>query len=327
MSALSIRVDDLRGVEIVALLEEHLRDMHAVTPAESVHALDLDGLRRPNVTFWTAWDGTELVGCGALKRLDDAHAEIKSMRTTRAARGRGVASAVLAHILTEASRMGFGQVNLETGSGEFFAPARALYEKFGFVACGPFEDYTDDPNSSYYTMALRAGPDRMTIRNETPADIDAITDVTTEAFKAPPYSSHTEQLIVLALRAAGALTISLVAELEGRVVGHIAFSPVSISDGSAGWFGLGPVSVVPELQREGIGSALVNEGLGRLRALHAKGCFLVGNAAYYGRFGFRNGVGLVYGDAPAEVSLALALDGPIPQGTVTFHEAFHATAP
>lgn len=166
----------------------------------------------------------------------------------------------------------------------------------------------------------------MIIRNETPADVDAITDVTTRAFETPAYSSHTEQFIVLALRRAGVLTISLVADLDGRVVGHVAISPVSISDGSSGWFGLGPVSVAPNLQRRGIGSALITEGLSRLRALGAKGCFLVGNPAYYGRFGLRVVPGLVYADAPEEVSLALPLDGPVPQGTVQFHEAFEATA-
>jgi len=154
VSKFAIRLDDLREPEIIALLGEHLREMHAKTPIESVHALDLEGLRHPDVTFWTAWDGAELVGCGALKRLDPGHAEIKSMRTAEAARGRGVASAVLAHILAEASSAGFGRVSLETGSGEFFAPARALYEKFGFVACGPFADYTDDPNSSFYTRSM-----------------------------------------------------------------------------------------------------------------------------------------------------------------------------
>ncbi len=154
MSSLSIKVDDLRGPEIAALLEQHLRDMHAVTPIESIHALDLDELRRPEITFWTAWDGSDLMGCGALKRLDDAHAEIKSMRTAETARGRGVASAILRHILAEAARMGFRRVSLETGSQPFFAAARSLYEKFGFVPCGPFADYTDDPNSRYYTRTL-----------------------------------------------------------------------------------------------------------------------------------------------------------------------------
>ena len=147
-----IRLDDLRGPETIGLLDEHLHDMHTTAPPESVHALDLDGLRAPEIMFWTAWFGSEIAGCGALKRLGEDDAEIKSMRTAERFRGRGVASAILRHILAEATRQGYRRVSLETGSGEFFAPARALYEKFGFVACGPFADYTEDPNSSYYTL-------------------------------------------------------------------------------------------------------------------------------------------------------------------------------
>ena len=147
-----IRLDDLRGPETIGLLDEHLHDMHTTAPPESVHALDLDGLRAPEIMFWTAWFGSEIAGCGALKRLGKDDSEIKSMRTADRFRGRGVASAILRHILAEATRQGYRRVSLETGSGEFFAPARALYEKFGFVACGPFADYTEDPNSSYYTL-------------------------------------------------------------------------------------------------------------------------------------------------------------------------------
>lgn len=165
----------------------------------------------------------------------------------------------------------------------------------------------------------------MIVRDETPADIEAITEVTSEAFKTLDMSSGTEQYIVLALRQAGALTISLVAELDGRIVGHVALSPVAISDGSEGWYGLGPISVAPDLHGRGIGSALMREAIARLRAMGANGCFLVGNPLFYKRFGFQNGVGLVFEEAPEEVSLALALDGPMPQGTVQFHEAFAAT--
>jgi putative acetyltransferase len=151
---LHIRVDDLRGPEIAAMLAEHLEDMHASSPEDSCHALDLEGLRRPEVTFWTAWEGSVLAGCGAIKRLDATHAEIKSMRTGPAFRGRGVGSQMLAHILDEARSRGYRRVSLETGAGEFFAPARALYEKFGFVACPPFEGYQDDPNSYYMTREI-----------------------------------------------------------------------------------------------------------------------------------------------------------------------------
>jgi len=149
-----IRVDDLRGPEIAAMLEEHLDDMRAASPPESTHALDLDGLRRPDITFWTAWDGNVLVGCGALKELDPAHGEIKSMRTAATHRGRGVATAMLTRILEEAAGRGYRRLSLETGSGEFFAPARTLYAKFGFVPCPPFADYWDDPNSCFLTREL-----------------------------------------------------------------------------------------------------------------------------------------------------------------------------
>lgn len=151
-----IRPDDLRGPEIRALLEEHLRDMRAISPPESVHALDLDGLRRPEVTFWTAWDGGELLGCGALRELDRTHGEIKSMRTAAAHRRKGVAAAMLRHLLAEAARRGYRRLSLETGSMAAFEPARRLYASFGFVPCGPFADYGPDPNSAFLTLELPA---------------------------------------------------------------------------------------------------------------------------------------------------------------------------
>lgn len=149
-----IRVDDLAGTEIRGLLEEHLADMRAISPPESVHALDLDGLRRPEITFWTAWSGAALLGCGALKELSPDHGEVKSMRTARAHRRGGVARAMLAHIVAEARRRGYERLSLETGSMAEFAPARALYERFGFGYCGPFAGYVDDPNSVFMTRAL-----------------------------------------------------------------------------------------------------------------------------------------------------------------------------
>lgn len=162
------------------------------------------------------------------------------------------------------------------------------------------------------------------IRDETDADIRAITDVTVAAFKTLEISSHTEQFIVEALRAAKALTVSLVAELDGRVVGHIAFSPVTMSDGTTDWYGLGPVSVLPEYQRKGIGKALIQEGLSRLKAMQAKGCCLVGHPQYYRKFGFENVDGLVLEGVPPEVFFALSFDGRFPRGHVTFHEGFKA---
>jgi putative acetyltransferase len=164
------------------------------------------------------------------------------------------------------------------------------------------------------------------IRTETIADIEAITEVTTAAFETLEISNHTEQFIIEALRAAKALTVSLVAEVDGRVIGHIVFSPVTISDGRQNWYGLGPVSVLPEYQRQGIGKALIREGLSRLKDMNAQGCCLVGHPDYYRKFGFKNMPGLVDEGVPQEVFFALSFDGYIPQGTVAFHEGFKRMA-
>ena len=149
-----ILVDDLRGREIIALLAEHLAEMHSVSPPESVHALDLSALRKPEITFWTVWLGSELAGCGALKALGPEHGEIKSMRTARQHKRKGIAASVVRHILGEAARRGYRRLSLETGSQPHFAPARSLYASFGFQSCGPFGDYVDDPNSVFMTKVL-----------------------------------------------------------------------------------------------------------------------------------------------------------------------------
>lgn len=167
-------------------------------------------------------------------------------------------------------------------------------------------------------------PSTILIRDETAADYDSIAALTAAAFETMEISSHTEQFIVAALRDAGALAVSLVAEADGLVVGHIAFSPVSMSDGTPGWYGLGPVSVLPAYQRQGIGKALIWEGLARLRAMNARGCCLVGHPAYYPQFGFQNVPGLSLEGVPPEVFFALSFDGRFPQGSVTFHEGFLA---
>jgi putative acetyltransferase len=165
---------------------------------------------------------------------------------------------------------------------------------------------------------------KIVIRSETNADVSDITVVTIAAFKTLEISNHTEQFVIEALRDANALTISLVAEVDGCVVGHIAFSPVTISDGTKKWYGLGPVSVLPEYQRQGIGKALIQEGLSQLKALNARGCCLVGHPDYYRKFGFENVTGLLHEGVPPEVFFALSFDGHVPQGVVTFHDAFMA---
>jgi putative acetyltransferase len=149
-----IRIDDLRGPEIAELLHEHLHDMHRVSPPESIHALDIDSLREPGITFWTIWDADILAGCGAIKELDPRHAEIKSMRTAATHRRRGVAKQLLQHLLNEAKQRGYARVSLETGSMDYFNPARALYASFGFEVCPPFGDYVADPNSVFMTKEL-----------------------------------------------------------------------------------------------------------------------------------------------------------------------------
>jgi putative acetyltransferase len=166
--------------------------------------------------------------------------------------------------------------------------------------------------------------DKVRIRSETSADISTIAEVTVAAFKTLAISDQTEHCIIAALRAANALTVSLVAEADGRIVGHIAFSPVTISDGSPNWYGLGPVSVLPECQRRGIGSALIQEGIACLKDLGARGCCLVGHPEYYRRFGFQNIRGLACEGVPEEVFFALSFDGHIPQGIVAFHAGFKA---
>jgi putative acetyltransferase len=173
----------------------------------------------------------------------------------------------------------------------------------------------NSPNKSEFKMILR---------KETVADVEAITEVTIAAFKNHPISKHTEQFIINALRDANALAISLVAEIDGRVVGHIAFSPVIISDGTKDWYGLGPISVLPDYQKQGIGRSLIDEGLSLLKDMGGKGCALVGDPNYYKRFGFKNYPELVHDGVPQEVFLALPFNEKVPQGTIVFHEGFLA---
>lgn len=151
---MKIEIDDLSRPAIHALLNEHLQSMHSLGPPESVHALDLEGLRKPDVTFWSVWEGSELLGVGALKELDATHGEIKSMRTVKAHLRRGVGRAVLAHIIGVARARRYERLSLETGSMDAFKPAQKLYEGFGFVYCGPFGEYVEDRYSVFMTMRL-----------------------------------------------------------------------------------------------------------------------------------------------------------------------------
>ena len=150
-----IVVDDLSGPQIAEFLNEHIQQMRTITPLESKHALGLDKLRAPGVTFWSAMEGDAVVGCGAITTLDAGHAELKSMRTASHRKRTGVASLLLDHILTEARRMGFRRLSLETGAAAFFLPARKLYEKFGFDYCGPFAGYQADPHNVFMTKSLQ----------------------------------------------------------------------------------------------------------------------------------------------------------------------------
>src|SRR4051794_23339316 len=151
---MEIKVDDLNGPEIARLLQEHLANMHDHSPPESVHALPIEKLRSPDVTFWSVWEHGELLGCGALKEIDKQHGEIKSMRTVSRHLRRGVGRAVLDHIIAEARRRRYRRLSLETGSMAAFQPARQLYERTGFTYCEPFGDYVEDPNSAFMTMQL-----------------------------------------------------------------------------------------------------------------------------------------------------------------------------
>ncbi|GGP43482.1 N-acetyltransferase [Shewanella algicola] len=151
---MNIVEDDLQDAGVIELLQAHLADMYATSPAESVHALDIDALTHPSMTFWCAKLQGEVLGCVAIKQLNETHGEIKSMRTSAASRNQGVATALLLHLLNEAKRRGYQQLSLETGSMDFFAPARRLYQRHGFDYCGPFADYQADPNSLFMTRLI-----------------------------------------------------------------------------------------------------------------------------------------------------------------------------
>lgn len=151
---MNIKISSLNEPQVIDLIREHLAAMEPTAPAESRHALDLSGLSDDSITLWSVWDGNQLAGIGALKRLSQTHAEIKSMKTTKTFLRKGIASQLLSHIIEEAKKSGYQRLSLETGSMEFFAPARKLYSSFGFLECGPFEGYIEDLNSVFMTKYL-----------------------------------------------------------------------------------------------------------------------------------------------------------------------------
>ena len=151
---MDIERDRIEDEAVIALLRAHLADMHKTSPPESIHALDIEALRHPSISFWVAREDGQVVGCAALKELDAYHGEIKSMRTAPSARNRGVAKGLLAHVVQRATERGYTRLSLETGSQAFFEPARRLYRSFGFEFCGPFADYSLDPHSSFMTREL-----------------------------------------------------------------------------------------------------------------------------------------------------------------------------
>ncbi len=157
---MDIRVDNLSSPEIIRLLHEHLQSVALHSPPESVHALGLEALRNPDITFWSVWQDSELMGCGAIKELDSRHGEIKSMRTVSVHLRKGVAARLMHHILEEAERRSYERLSLETGSMDAFAPARSLYAGFGFEPCGPFANYVEDPYSVFMTREVKANQRR-----------------------------------------------------------------------------------------------------------------------------------------------------------------------
>ena len=170
---MKIEIDDLSRPAIHALLNEHIRNMHALGPPESVHALDPEQLRRPEITFWSAWEGALLLGCGALMELTRTHGEVKSMRTPEAHRRTGAGRALLMHIIEIARARGYERLSLETGSVAAFRPAHCLYESAGFTVAGPFASYREDPNSVFMTLALVCGVAPRAAPGTVPAPVPA----------------------------------------------------------------------------------------------------------------------------------------------------------
>lgn len=251
-----IRIDDLSGQEIASLLQEHLRNMALHSPPESIHALDLAALRKPEITFWTVWQGPELMGCGAIKELDSRHGEIKSMRTSSGHLRKGVAAGLMRHMLKEAGRRRYRRLSLETGSMEAFAPARSLYAGFGFRFCGPFADYVEDPYSVFMTRALGSMAMDAEIQRAGVADAHSILALQRLAYESeariyndwsiPPLIQTLDQVIEEL-----AASHFLKATLEGALIGSVRARLVG------GSCEIGRLIVHPDFQRRGLGGLLM----------------------------------------------------------------------
>ena len=317
---------------------QSITDLDAISTLLAQAALPVADIAGPSPPhFFGLHDGAGLAGVVGLE-LYPPQALMRSLAVRPDCRGQGLGQALVAHAEAVAAASGVDTVYLLTTTAEAFflrlgyAPAVRAAAPAAIRRTSQFAGLC--PASSTFMVkplaaagGASAGQPAWRIRDETPADAGAIAALTAAAFAPLEISRHTEHFIVEALRAAGALTLSLVAEEAGQVVGHIAFSPVAVADGSPGWFGLGPVSVLPARQRQGIGAALIEAGLARLQAQGARGCCLVGHPAYYPRFGFEHPAGLGLAGVPPEVFFARAFGGPMPWGTVSFHPAFMADGP
>jgi putative acetyltransferase len=282
---------------------------------------DLDaGYRRQGGVFRVVVSaGGRVVGCGGLFRSSAEEVELRKMYLLPLARGRGLGRRLLGELLGEARRLGARRVVLETAS--VLEEAIGLYRRAGFrrIARSHLAARCDQA----WALDLAPSPDRAAIvRVERPEDAAAIATVLGEAFRTHPHSRHDEERIVRVLREQGVLALSLVAASEEGVVGHVAFSPVAIADGSPGWLGLGPMAVRPSHQRRGIGTALVRHGLDLLRGRGARGCVVLGEPGFYGRFGFAADPALRLAGVPPDHFLALALDRHPAADEVTYHAAF-----
>lgn len=280
---------------------------------------DLAARIRPHFApaAWWIVDNGEVVGLCSLTHVPSAGAIDIGYGVAPSRQGRGHARRAIADIVEWASSdPRVTAVTAET-SVHNHASQRVL-EHNGFMRVGERLDPEDGELICWRRLTVP-------VRSERPEDADAIRSLTTAAFKHMPFSSQTEAAIVDALRKAGALTVSLVAIKDGAIVGHAAFSPVTINGETNGWYGLGPVSVSPDQQRKGIGRALIREGLCRLAELSARGCVVLGDPGYYGRFGFVSDRELRYGEVPPEYFQRLCFTDVVPTGEVVFHPGFDAT--